>query len=71
MHNGTQCNVEKLEILSHLKQFSSNQLFSNLLFCKTVNFTKFLPKMREREFPKFPHCVGADAVFISVIFNVC
>ena len=30
--------------------FSSNQLFSNL-FSKAVNLTKFLPKMREREFP--------------------
>ena len=32
------------------KNISSNQLFSNLLFRKTVNFTKFLPKMRERDF---------------------
>ena len=43
--------VEKLEIRSHQKNISSNQLFSNLLFRKTVTFTKFLPKMREREFP--------------------
>ena len=42
--------VEKQEILSHLKNISSDQLFSNL-FSKTVIFTKFLPKMREREFP--------------------
>ena len=32
------------------KNISSNQLFSTL-FSKTVNFTKFLPKIREREFP--------------------
>ena len=36
--------VEKREILSHLENISSNQLFSNL-FSKTVTFTKFLPKM--------------------------
>ena len=36
--------VEKREILSHLKS-------------KTVTFTKFLPKMRECEFPYIPHCV--------------
>ena len=41
--------VEKEEILSHQKNISSNQLFSNL-FSKTVTFMKFLPKMREREF---------------------
>ena len=34
-----------------------NSLFSNsYAFSKTVTFTKFLPKIREREFPKFPHC---------------
>ena len=38
--------VEKQEIHSHLKNISSNQLFSNL-FSKTITFTKFLP----REFP--------------------
>ena len=42
--------VEKQEILSHQKNISSNQLFRNL-FSKTVTFTKFLPKIREREFP--------------------
>ena len=42
--------VEKQEILSHQKNISSNQLFSNL-FSKTVTLTKFLIKMREREFP--------------------
>ena len=42
--------VEKREILSHRKNISSNQLFSKL-FSKIVTFTKFLPKMREREFP--------------------
>ena len=36
--------------------FSSNQLFKNL-FSKTATFTEFLPKLREREFPKFRHCV--------------
>ena len=42
--------VEKREILSpHRKNISSNQLFSNF-FSKTVTFTEFLPKMREREF---------------------
>ena len=49
--------VEKREILSHQKCTSSNQLFSNL-FSKTVSFTKFLSKMREREFPQFPQCAG-------------
>ena len=39
----------KREILSHQKNFSTNQFFSNL-FSKTVTFTKFLPKIREREF---------------------
>ena len=34
--------VEKQEILSHQKNISSNQLFSNL-FSKIVTFTKFLP----------------------------
>ena len=38
------------------RNISSNQLFSNL-FSKTAIFTEFLPKLREREFPKFPHCV--------------
>ena len=37
--------VEKREILSRQRNISSNQLFS-----KTVTFTKFLPKMRERDF---------------------
>ena len=45
-----QCGVEKQEILSHQKNISSNQL-SSYLFSKTATFTKFLPKMREREFP--------------------
>ena len=38
-------------------------LFSNSLFSKTVTFMKFLPKMREREFPYFPHCVTATKFF--------
>ena len=42
--------VEKREILSHLKDISSNQLFSNL-FSKTVTFTKSFTKMRQRKFP--------------------
>ena len=32
------------------------------LFSKTVTFTKYLPKMREREFPQFPHCDENDDV---------
>ena len=48
----THHSVEKREILSHLKNISSNQLFSNK-FSKTVTFTKFLPKMREREVPYY------------------
>ena len=47
--------VEKWEILSHWKFFSSNQLFSNF-FSKTIAFTKFLRKKCEREFLQFPHC---------------
>ena len=43
------------KIYSHPKNISSKQLFSNL-FSKTDTLTKFLPKLREREFPKFPHC---------------
>ena len=41
--------VEKREILSHQRNISSNQLISTF-FRKTVNFTKLLPKMRERKF---------------------
>ena len=37
----------KNEKFSRQKNISLNQLFSNL-FSKTVTFTKFLPKMRER-----------------------
>ena len=48
--------VEKREILSHQKNISSNQLFSNL-FSKTVTFTKFLLKIRESKFFIFPQCV--------------
>ena len=36
--------------LLSLKKISSNHLFSSF-FSKTVTFTKFLPKMRESEFP--------------------
>ena len=42
--------VEITEIYSYWKNISSNHLFSNF-FRKTVTFTKFLPKMRESEFP--------------------
>ena len=42
--------VEKRKILSYQRKISSNQLFRNLL-SKTVVFTKFLSKIREREFP--------------------
>ena len=50
-----QHSVEKAVILSHQRNISSNQLFklsSNLfsIVCKTVTLTKFLPKIREREF---------------------
>ena len=47
--------VEKREILSHWKYFSSNQLFSSF-FSKTIDLTKFLRKKSEREFLQFPHC---------------
>ena len=47
--------VEKREILSHWKFFSSNQLFNNF-FSKTIAFKKFLWKKSEREFLQFPHC---------------
>ena len=46
--------VEKREILSHQKNISQNQLFSNFS-SKTVDFTKFLSKLFEREFLQFPH----------------
>ena len=42
--------VEKREILSHQKNISSKQLFC-ISFSKPATFTKFSPKMREREFP--------------------
>ena len=46
-----QCHsVEKRQIVCHQKIFRQiNSLDSNL-FSKTVAFTKFLPKLREREF---------------------
>ena len=44
---------EKLS-LSHWKEISSNQLFSNFfIFSKTIAFTTFLRKKCEREFLKF------------------
>ena len=55
LHLFTLQSVEKWEILSHWKCFSSNQLFSNF-FSKTIAFTKFLRKKCEREFLQFPHC---------------
>ena len=42
--------VEKREILSHQKTFRQITSFSNL-FSKTITYTKYLPKMSEREFP--------------------
>ena len=43
--------VWKIQIFTLTKKnISSNQLVSNL-FSKIVTFAKFLPKMREREFP--------------------
>ena len=46
------------------KKNSSNQLFSNF-FSKTVTFTKFLPKMRESEFPEFPQCDWKNSMQIE------
>ena len=43
------------EKFTHRKNISWNQLFGNC-FRKIVAFTKFLPKMREKTFPKLPHC---------------
>ena len=43
--------MEKQEILYHQKNIPSNKLVSNL-FSKTITFTKFLAKVREREFPQ-------------------
>ena len=54
--------------LTHQRNISSNQLFSNL-FSKTVTFTKFLLKMREREFPQFPHCAVLLWNNIKFTFN--
>ena len=48
--NATEITVWKNEKLSPTRNISSNQLFSNW-FSKTITFTKFCPKMREREFP--------------------
>ena len=45
----------KNEKFSLTKFFLSNQLFSNL-FSKSATFTKFLPKIRDREFPLIPQC---------------
>ena len=59
--------VEKGKIYLHWKKLSSNQLFSNF-FSKTVTFTKFLPKMRESEFPEFPQC--AVCVETAAIYTV-
>ena len=49
---------------SQQKNISSNQLFSNF-FSKNGAFTKFLSKMYERKFPKFPHC--APTLFLAKI----
>ena len=46
------CTVEKWKILSHQKNISWNQLFSNF-FSKTIGFTKFLSKKCDREFSSF------------------
>ena len=51
-----QCGKMKNLLSLSPKNISSNQLFSNL-FSKSATFTEFLPKLREREFPKFRHCV--------------
>ena len=34
-------------------------------FSKTITFTKYLPKMLEREIPQFPHC-GVYKSFVHV-----
>ena len=47
----TMHSVEKREILSHQKIFRQINSLVTYLVSKTVTFTKFLPKMREREFP--------------------
>ena len=46
--------VENWMIFSQ-RFFSSNQVSSSF-FCKTITFTKFLPKKCESKFPKFLHC---------------
>ena len=46
----SQSQCGKIKNLLSSKNFPSKQLFSNF-FSKTVTFTKFLPKMCEREFP--------------------
>ena len=61
--------VEKRKILSHRKNISSNQLFSNLS-SKTVTFTKNLIKMRESKFPELPHCGVVISEIDPVMFGV-
>ena len=46
----------KMRMFLSPKNISSNQLFSTF-FSKNVAFTEFLLKMRESQFPWFPHCV--------------
>ena len=48
--------VLEWKIYFHWKNISLNHLFSDFI-SKTVAFTNFLPKMRECEFLKLPHCV--------------
>ena len=61
--------VEITEILSHRKNISWNQVFSNF-FSKDVDFTKFLLRKCEREFSYFPHCeTASDVVHILLVTN--
>ena len=43
--------VEKREIVYHQKIFRQINSLVNYIYIKTVTFTEFLLKMREREFP--------------------
>ena len=58
----------KIDKLTHQRNISSNQPFSNL-FSKTVTFTKFLPKMRER-IPIISAVWHCDCVIIWNIFPI-
>ena len=64
-----QCHsVEKWGILSHRKNISWNQLFSNL-FSKTVAFTKFLSKKCERNLKISTLWVWKKRTFMLNLFS--